>query len=316
MIEVSNLSRYYGDNIGIKDVNFQVEKGEILGFLGPNGAGKTTTMRILAGFMPATEGKAVVAGYDVFEDAIEVKKRIGYMPENPPLYFEMTVMSYLKFVATIKGVESRGQKKKIDSVMGRVGLTAVKNRLIRHLSKGYKQRVGLAQAVLNDPDVLILDEPTIGLDPSQIIEVRNLIKDLSGERTVILSTHILPEVSMTCKRVIIINRGSIVMNDKLSNLQSKNRIANRFELEINGPRTEVVEKLKSFRGVNRVKQESGNSDNYGVYHIYANSEKDIRPEIAKLIIQSEWGLKELRSSQRSLEDVFLDAISKERGVKQ
>ncbi len=218
MVEVSRLTKYYGDFRAIQDVSFTVQKGEILGFLGPNGAGKTTTMRILTGFMPATEGTVTVEGFDVFKDSYEVRKRIGYLPENPPLYHDMTVSSYLKFVGRIKGVGRNEISTALEGVLEKCSLTEVVSRLVKHLSKGYRQRVGMAQALIHNPPVLILDEPTIGLDPRQIIEIRSLIKELSGNRTVILSTHILPEVSQICNKVVIINEGSVVVEKNLNEL--------------------------------------------------------------------------------------------------
>ncbi len=218
MVEVSGLTKYYGDFRGIENVSFSVQKGEILGFLGPNGAGKTTTMRILTAFMPATGGSATVDGFDVFKDSYEVRRRIGYLPENPPLYYDMTVNSYLKFVGQIKGVAKKDIESALEAVLERCFLKDVAYRLIKHLSKGYRQRVGMAQALIHDPPVLILDEPTIGLDPKQIIEIRSLIKELSGNRTVILSTHILPEVSQICDKVVIINQGRVVVERKLHEL--------------------------------------------------------------------------------------------------
>src|SRR6476660_5299988 len=230
-------------------MSFQVEKGEILGFLGPNGAGKTTTMRIITGFMPATDGNVRVDGFDVFDNPLDVRKRIGYLPENPPLYLEMNVAGYLRFVAKIKGVPRDKLDSEVTRVMERVNITGVQERIIAKLSKGYKQRVGLAQALLNDPPVLILDEPTIGLDPKQIHEVRELIKELAGKHTVILSTHILPEVEQTCHRVIIIDRGKIVAVDTPQNLRSQLQGAERITIEVQGPVSEILSKLKAMPGV-------------------------------------------------------------------
>jgi ABC-2 type transport system ATP-binding protein len=218
MIEVRNLTKRFGDLVAIRDISFTAGKGEVLGFLGPNGAGKTTTMRIITGFMPATTGTVKVAGYDIFDDSYEVRKRIGYLPENPPLYNDMTVVSYLRFVAKIRGIAKAQLTDSLDRVLRTCGLTDVTERVVGHLSKGYRQRVGLAQALIHNPAVLVLDEPTIGLDPRQIIEIRTLIRELAGERTVILSTHILPEVQQLCEKVVIINRGHIVIEDTLSNL--------------------------------------------------------------------------------------------------
>src|SRR4051812_26975865 len=237
----------------IEGMSFHVERGEILGFLGPNGAGKTTTMRIITGYMPATEGSVKVDGFDVFESPLEVRRRIGYLPENPPLYTEMTVASYLRFVAKIKGVASPNIDNEIIRVMEKVNITDVRDRIIAKLSKGYKQRVGIAQALLNDPPVLILDEPTIGLDPKQIHEVRELIKELAGKHTMVLSTHILPEVEQTCNRVIIIDKGKIVAVDTPQNLRSQVQGADRITVEVEGPPTEVAAKLRAVPGVAAVK---------------------------------------------------------------
>jgi len=232
MIEVQNLTRVFGDKVAIDNISFKVEKGEILGFLGPNAAGKTTTMRILTCYLPATSGTVKISGFDIFDDSLEVRKRIGYLPENPPLYKEMVVDDYLYFVAKIKGVDSKERKKKVAASVERSPIGTVRGRIIGKLSKGYRQRVGLAQALLHDPEVLILDEPTSSLDPKQIIEVRELIKTLDGDHTIILSTHILPEVSMTCERVIIINEGKLVAVDTPENLTSKLRGADKLLLAI------------------------------------------------------------------------------------
>ena len=228
MIDVQNLTKYYGDFCAVDNLSFRVPEGSILGFLGPNGAGKTSTMRILSGFMPASSGKALLSGYDVFTDPMEVKKRIGYMPELPPLYSDMRVESYLHFVGKIKGMERRKRRERVEEVIDRCGLAEKRTSLISSLSKGYKQRVGLAQAMVHDPAILILDEPTIGLDPRQIIEIRNLIKSLGKNRTVILSTHILPEVTMTCDRVLIIHRGKKVAEDTLENLTKSMNLEEAF----------------------------------------------------------------------------------------
>jgi ABC-2 type transport system ATP-binding protein len=221
MIEVRNLTKRFGDIVAIRDISFTAATGQILGFLGPNGAGKTTTMRIITGFMPATAGTVKVAGYDIFEDSYEVRKRIGYLPENPPLYGDMTVLTYLRFVGRIRGIAKTELGGAVDRVLGTCGLGEVAGRLVGHLSKGFRQRVGLAQALIHSPAVLVLDEPTIGLDPRQIIEIRTLIRELAGERTVILSTHILPEVAQLCEKVVIINEGQIAVEDTLANLTSE-----------------------------------------------------------------------------------------------
>src|SRR4029434_4174608 len=245
MIEVDHLSKYYGPVTAIRDLSFSVAQGEILGFLGPNGAGKTTTMRILTGFMPASSGRAVVAGYDVFAQALEVRQLVGYLPENVPLYREMTVSSYLHFVAEVKGITRRERPRKVGEVMELCGVHEMERRLIGNLSKGYRQRVGLAQALLNYPPVLILDEPTVGLDPRQIHEVRELVKDLAGQHTVVLSTHILPEVEQTCHRVIIIDRGKIVAVDTPEQLRAQVQGSERITIEVQGPESEVTAKLKA-----------------------------------------------------------------------
>jgi ABC-2 type transport system ATP-binding protein len=291
-------------------MSFQVEPGEILGFLGPNGAGKTTTMRIITGFLPATEGSVEVDGFDVFDKPLDVRRRIGYLPENPPLYNEMTVSGYLRFVAKIKGVSKPRLVEEISRVMESVNITDVKDRIIGRLSKGYKQRVGLAQALLNDPPVLILDEPTIGLDPKQIHEVRELIKKLAGNHTVVLSTHILPEVEQTCHRVIIIERGRIVAVDTPQNLRFQLQGAERIYVEVEGPAEEVIATLKATSGVMDVRQ-LARSDGAGRYQVESELKKDIRRELARNIIQHGWGLLELQSATMSLEDIFLKLTTAE-----
>ena len=296
-------------------MSFQVEKGEILGFLGPNGAGKTTTMRIITGFMPASDGTVRVDGFDVFENPIDVRKRIGYLPENPPLYLEMNVAGYLRFVAKIKGVPTDKLDSEVERVMARVNVTDVRERIISKLSKGYKQRVGLAQALLNDPPVLILDEPTIGLDPKQIHEVRELIKDLAGNHTVVLSTHILPEVEQTCHRVIIIDRGRIVAVDTPQNLRSQLQGAERVSVEVQGPEAEVISKLKAMSGVVDVRK-VGEMDGRQQLQIEGELKKDIRSDVARTIVQNGWGLYELHSATMSLEDIFLELTTAEEAEKQ
>lgn len=306
MIEAKNLTRYFGALAAIRDVSFSVDRGEILGFLGPNGAGKTTTMRILTSYLPATSGKATVAGLDVFEDSLEVRRRIGYLPENPPLYPDLTVSAYLDFVAKIKGVPAAERKRAIDSAMARTGLDGVRERLIRKLSKGFKQRVGIAQAIVHNPPVLILDEPTIGLDPKQIIEVRELIKSLAGDHTIILSTHILPEVSMTCGRVVIINKGGVVAEDTPENLTARVKNSEKLLVEVEGPVDAVRSMLSGLPGVRRVALDPGASgDSAGRFVIDAELNKDIRKDISRHIITQGWGLLELRALDVSLEEVFL-----------
>ncbi len=310
MIKVENLTKSYGNFQALKGVSFTVEKGEILGFLGPNGAGKTTTMRILTCFFPATSGKATVAGFDVFAEPHEVRKRIGYLPENVPLYLDMPVTDYLAFVAGVKGVKSREVKKQVETVMEECVLTHMSHKLVGELSKGYRQRVGIAQALLSDPEVLILDEPTIGLDPKQIIEIRKLIKGLAGRRTVILSTHILPEVSMTCQRVIIINEGRIIASDTPQNLTSKIQGENRLLVKVDGPSREIIKNLEGIKGVRKISRKEGGN---GISQYVVDSEKgvDVRRDIPAVIVSKGWGLLELKPLEMSLEDIFVKLVTKE-----
>ena len=311
MIEVEHVSKVYNGRKAVDDVSFRVEKGEILGFLGPNGAGKTTTMRILTCYMPSTEGTARVAGYDVFEQSIEVRKRIGYLPENPPLYPEMAVQSYLNFVAKIKGTRSNQRKNQVDEVIGKCNLGDVRNRIIGKLSKGYKQRVGLAQALLNNPEVLILDEPTLGLDPKQIHEVRDLIKSLGSMHTVILSTHILPEVSMTCNRVVIINKGKVVAMDTPEGLAHQMKGAERVSLTVDGPMAAVRDKLQSIDGVLRVQANEESVGSQATYIVECQLDSDLRRVLAATVVSQGWGLLDLRGISMSLEDVFINLTTEE-----
>ncbi len=311
MIEVEHVSKVYSGRKAVDDVSFKVEKGEILGFLGPNGAGKTTTMRILTCYMPSTEGTARIAGYDVFEDSLEVRKRIGYLPENPPVYPEMTVQSYLHFVAKIKGARSGQRKSQVDEAIGKCNLGDVRNRIIGKLSKGYKQRVGLAQALLNNPEVLFLDEPTLGLDPKQIHEVRSLIKGLASDHTVVLSTHILPEVSMTCSRVVIINKGKVVAMDTPEGLARQMEGADRISLTVDGPPDSVREKLESIEGVLSVQTEQVAGSSQATYTVACKLDSDLRSVLAAAVVHQGWGLFDLRGISMSLEDVFIDLITKE-----
>jgi ABC-2 type transport system ATP-binding protein len=301
MIEVENLSKIYGTTPAIADVSFTVREGEILGFLGPNGAGKTTTMRILSGYMPATSGTARIAGFDVHDDSMKARRNIGYLPENPPLYPEMTVEGFLDFVARIKGVAAGDRAKRIDFVLERCQLLDKRKTIIRKLSKGYKQRVGIAQAIVHDPPVIILDEPTVGLDPRQIIEVRNLIKSLAGEHTIILSTHILPEVSITCDRATIINRGRVLATDINTAIP-----ASGYEVEIEGDVTPIIPGLEAIPGVERV--EIPRPDRI---KITARSDASIGREIASVILNHGLGLEEMRRIRPTLEDVFLEVIGNE-----
>ncbi|MGA2259843.1 MAG: ATP-binding cassette domain-containing protein [Acidobacteriota bacterium] len=311
MIEVDHLTKVFNGRKAVDGISFTVQKGEILGFLGPNGAGKTTTMRILTCYMPATDGTARVAGFDVFEESLEVRRRIGYLPENPPLYPEMTVSSYLHFVAKIKGAPSPQRKAIVDEVMQKCAVGDVRNRIIGKLSKGYKQRVGLAQALLNNPEVLILDEPTIGLDPKQIFEVRSLIKALAGNHTVILSTHILPEVSMTCNRVVIINNGKVVAMDTPTGLTNQLKGAEKIALSVDGPRDAVIERLRGIDGVTSIKAEGEENGGPSNYIVECKLQTDLRRQLAQEIVSQGWGLLELRGVSMSLEDVFINLVTQE-----
>lgn len=311
MIEVDHLSKRYGPVTAVDDVSFRVEQGEILGFLGPNGAGKTTTMRIITGYMPATAGKAVVAGYDVFEQPLEAKRRTGYLPETPPLYPDMTVREYLTFVARIKGLR-QDIRSRVDEVMKRTWVADMADRHCSKLSKGYRQRVGLAQAIIHNPEVLVLDEPTAGLDPKQIIETRQLIRDLAGTHTIVLSTHILPEVSQTCQRVVIINKGKVVAVDTPEGLTARLQGAVTIYLQSDGPTDAVGTALAGVPGVSRVKSSSmPGSAAPPAYEIDAEKGVDVRRGLASAIINGGWGLLELRPMRMSLEDIFLSVTTEE-----
>ena len=309
MIEVQHLTKRYGRVTAVNDVTFRVERGEILGFLGPNGAGKTTTMRILTGFMPATEGKAIVAGFDVFDQPIEAKRRTGYLPETPPLYPDMTVREYLDFVAKIKGVLSADRRQRVNTVMERVRVAEMANRLCSKLSKGYKQRVGLGQAIIHNPDVLILDEPTAGLDPKQIIETRELIKELAGDHTIILSTHILPEVSQTCQRVVIINKGHVVAVDTPDNLTARLRGSETLYVQVDAS-GDAAATLGLVAGVTRV-TETDRRDSLVGYEVESEHGHDVRRDLARSVVASGWGLLELRPMRMSLEEIFLSLTTEE-----
>jgi gliding motility-associated transport system ATP-binding protein len=310
MIEVQNLTKHYGAVTAIRDVSFAVPPGEIVGFLGPNGAGKSTTMRILACFMPASSGTAKVAGFDVFRESMEVRKRIGYLPESVPLYTDMRVAPYLDFVAEVKGVPRGTRRKRVAEVMERCLIDDVQNRLIRNLSKGYRQRVGLAQAIVSDPHVLILDEPTIGLDPRQISEIRSLIKSLAGEHTVILSTHILPEVSMLCSGVVIINRGSIVAQGPIDRLVEQFFPTARVEVEVVAPPPAVQDAVRRIAGVVHVEERAA-TDGASRYVVESARGRDVRGEIFQLAAAQKWGLVELRQVGMTLEEVFMKIVAGE-----
>jgi len=310
MIEVERLTKHYGPVTAIRDVSFAVAPGEIVGFLGPNGAGKSTTMRILSCFMPASSGTAKVAGFDVFRDSMAVRQRIGYLPENVPLYSEMRVASYLDFVAEVKGVGRTLRRSRVADVMERCRIDDVQHRLIGKLSKGYRQRVGLAQAIVNDPAVLILDEPTIGLDPQQITEIRALIKSLAGDHTVILSTHILPEVSMVCSGVIIINRGSIVAQGAIDRLVEDFFPTARVHVQVAAPPAAVREGLGKIPGVVGVHEDPA-SDGLASYVVESARGRDVRGEIFQLAAQQGWQLRELRRAGMTLEEVFIRIVAGE-----
>ncbi|MCJ8282271.1 MAG: ABC transporter ATP-binding protein [Rivularia sp. ALOHA_DT_140] len=322
MIEVEHLNKVYGSTSAIEDVTFDVKAGEILGFLGPNGAGKTTTMRILTGYLPATSGTARIAGFDVHEDSLAVRQKIGYLPENPPLYPEMSVQGFLFFVARIKGISAGDRKNKVAAAMERCNLTDKRHVLIRKLSKGYRQRVGIAQAIVHDPPAIILDEPTVGLDPRQIIDVRNLIKSLAGSHTIIISTHILPEVSMTCNRVAIINSGRIVATNTLDNLMSELTGGSGYELEVEGEATLAKQMLQNLPGVNLVEsipmlgREGKNQVEQNRVRMRVVSQPGTEPGsiIASALHQAGFGLHEMRRINATLEDVFLQLTREEKAL--
>jgi len=305
LIEVQSLTKSYGQFTAVDHISFSVNKGEILGFLGPNGAGKTTTMRILAGFMPATSGTASIAGFDVTTDSLEVRRHIGYLPEAPPVYPDMSVESYLDFVARIKNVPAEKRRDRVQDAMAKTSLVDRSKELIKHLSRGYRQRVGIAQALVHDPDVIILDEPTVGLDPKQIIEVRHLIKSLAGSHTIILSTHILPEVSMTCDRVVIINKGKVAAVDTPQNLTSQLKGGLKVRVEAKAPEGALKELISKIPGVKGVEIENVR-DGLMVAVAESAEGKDIRSEIAAGIVNKGWPLYELRGISMSLEDIFLE----------
>src|SRR5207302_815863 len=308
MIKVSELTKKYARTTAVDHISFEVEKGQIVGFLGPNGAGKTTTMRMLTCFLPPTSGTATVAGVDVLEQPMEVKKRIGYLAEMPPLYQEKRATEYLMFVGKLKGLSGAELKQRVDTACERCAITDVKNRLLGKLSKGYRQRVGLAQAMLHNPDVLILDEPTAGLDPKQINETRDLIKSLAGDHTIILSTHILPEVEQTCEQVIIINKGKLVATDAVRNLQARARGAESVLVEIAGRSGSlevpiVQHKLEQVSGVSRVlcKQQV---DSRALFEVESQKGRLVRGDLARAVVESGWDLNELRPAAMSLEEIF------------
>ena len=303
MIQATGLTHYYGPNPAIEDVNFGVNRGEILGFLGPNGAGKTTTMRILTGFMPPTRGKVTLDGYDVVEQSLEVRRRVGYLPETVPLYTDMTVTSYLKYMGTLRGMPSRNIKRRIEEVIDVCRLDDYRSSLIAKLSKGFRQRVGIAQAILHEPDVLVLDEPTIGIDPIQVVETRSLIKNLGNQQTVVLSSHILPEVSMICERVLIIHEGRIVAEDTPANLAERLQGTDLLEVEIGGPPEEVTPAIREIEGVASVRHRS--HANREVYTVRLLQGAEVRDDISRAVIARGWSLRSMQSVGMTLEEIFL-----------
>jgi len=310
-IEVKHLTKFYGSARGINDVSFSVKQGEIMGFLGPNGSGKTTTMRILTCFFPQTSGAASICGYDTLKNPLEVRQRLGYLPETVPLYLDMPVFSYLKFFAEIKGVARSKRKSKVDEVIQRCGITDVAHRIIGKLSKGYRQRVGIAQSLLHDPEVLILDEPTIGLDPRQIIEIRNLIKSLGVKQTVILSTHILPEVSMTCDRVIIIHEGKLVAVDTPENLIKRLQEVPTILVKAEGPAREIADAIARITGVLGVKEARGSGYDLPSFLVETRKEVFVLNDLARTIYEHGWQLKEIRPLDMTLEEIFIKLVTRE-----
>ncbi len=316
MITVQGLTKRYARTLAVDHISFEVKKGQIVGFLGPNGAGKTTTMRILTCFLPPSEGSANVAGFDVLEQPLEVKRRIGYLPESPPLYQEMEVKEYLTFVGKLKGMSGASLAARVDEVAERCAVADVRNKLIGKLSKGYRQRVGLAQAIIHNPDVLILDEPTAGLDPKQINETRDLIRGLAPDHTILLSTHILPEVEQTCEQVLIINKGKLVATDSVHNLQARARGAESVMVEVEGRNgaldaQTIQHRLETVNGVSRVLLKDSR-ENRSVFEVESLKDRFIRGDLARAIVESGWNLNELRASAMSLEEVFLQLTGGEK----
>lgn len=309
MIEVEKLTKYFGSFPAVKEISFTVEKGEIIGFLGPNGSGKTTTLRILTGFLSPTSGKVKVAGFDVLKDSLEVRRRIGYLPENVPLYPDMRVSTYLNFVASVKGMGRNIKKKMITEVMDNCGILEVSSQFIGKLSKGYRQRVGFAQALINDPEVLILDEPTLGLDPKQIIEIRELIKTLAGKRTIILSTHILPDISKTCQRVIVIYEGELVAIDTIENLANKFLDSSWILLQVEGPSNEILRELSKVPGVLQVRKEKEITPFVSSYMVECTKCPDNSKGLSLAVYKNNWKLLEMRPLNLELEDIFIKLVT-------
>ncbi|ORX23826.1 ABC transporter [Thermoanaerobacterium sp. PSU-2] len=311
MIEVNNVTKVYGNRKAVDNISFSVDSGEIVGFLGPNGAGKSSTMKMITGFMPPTSGTIKIAGYDIIEDSIKAKKHIGYLPEVPPLYLDMTVEAYLAFVCELKEVPNDKKKATVDKVIGEVGLSDVRKRIIKNLSKGYKQRVGLAQAIVGDPDVLVLDEPTVGLDPKQIKEIRDIIKELGKKHTIILSTHILPEVSMICDRVIIINKGKIVAVDSTENLTDTIGKSKRYFLKVIGSVEKISTTLRGINGIKNFKSKVDSKENCIDVDVETDVDHDLRKEIFFSFANQSLPIIEFRPVNYSLEEVFLQLTTDE-----
>ena len=308
MIEVENLTRYYGTRCAINNLSFQIEKGEVVGFLGPNGAGKSTTMNIIACILAASRGSVTINGFDTFEQSLEIRKIIGYLPETPPLYPDMIVTDYLNFSAKIRGIDTKQTISAVQRVLEKCSLKDVEHRIIGRLSKGYQQRVGLAQAMVHEPEILILDEPTIGLDPIQIIEIRKLIQELAAEHTIILSSHILPEITQICKRVIIINEGEIAAVDSLGGLTASLRKSERISLTLRNSKGDVLDKLKS---LDQVISAAIGEDNQ--YFIECKLRSNLQDDIARLALENHWGIVELKPVSMTLEDIFLKLTLEEKG---
>lgn len=300
MIQVKDLSKSYGDRLAIDHLNFTVQKGEVVGFLGPNGAGKSTTMKIITGYMAPSSGQVTVAGFDIFEDPIEVKKRIGYLPETPPVYTDMKVAAYLRFCASLKGVDKEAVDNHVERALKKTGLEKVRDRMIGNLSKGYRQRVGLAQALVSDPEVLILDEPTVGLDPKQVAEMRHLIKELKGQHTIILSTHILPEVQASCDKVIIINGGKIIAEDNLSGLSRRITGGGQLKIKVKRMADQVASELSQIENVRDAK----NTGNY--IEVHTDGSDEAVEKVSEKVVAMKAGLLELQTSSMTLEDIFIE----------
>jgi ABC-2 type transport system ATP-binding protein len=309
MIQASSLTHYYGPQPAIEDVNFRVKRGEILGFLGPNGAGKTTTMRIITGFMPPTQGKVILGGFDVVEQSLQARRKVGYLPETVPLYTEMPVASYLNYMGTLRGMEPKRIRQRISEVIDVCRLGDYRKTIIGKLSKGFRQRVGIAQAILHEPEVLVMDEPTIGIDPIQVVETRKLIQDLGKQQTVVLSSHILPEVSMICERVLIIHQGRIVAEDTPGNLAMRLQGVDQLQIEVGGPTAEVLSALRRVQGVTEVTYRR--QQDRDVYVMKVQPGQDLRDEISRVVISNGWSLLNLQQVGMSLEDIFLRLTTRE-----